>query len=65
MLKHFALLYLKRKNQKYNSTKMGLANIQSRYKLLTDQEIIVTESEDYFIVKLPIITNQLHENTNN
>jgi len=56
---------LQKKNQKYNSTKMGLSNIQSRYNLLTEQEIKVIESDDYFIVKLPIITNNRHEDINN
>ncbi len=46
---------LQKKTQNYNSTKMGLANIRSRYKLLVDQEIEVHETQDNFIVRLPII----------
>jgi len=46
---------LQKKNQQYNSTKMGLANIKSRYSLLAEQEIKVQETEDSFIVSLPII----------
>jgi len=48
---------LQKKDQQYNSTKMGLANIQSRYRLLINAEIIIEESEDSFTVKLPIIEN--------
>jgi len=46
---------LQKKNQQYNSTKMGLANIKSRYNLLVDQEIIVEETAEHFTVSLPII----------
>jgi len=48
---------LQKKTQEYNSTKMGLANIRSRYKLLVNKDIYVEESEDFFIVKLPLINN--------
>lgn len=48
---------LQKKEQQYNSTKMGLANIRSRYKLLVGEEILVEETEDAFTVKLPIIEN--------
>jgi len=54
---------LQKKDQNYSSTKLGLANIRSRYKLLIEQDIDVVESETEFIVKLPIITNKLHEDT--
>jgi len=54
---------LQRKTQKYNSTKLGLANISSRYKLLAHKEIEVIEDDHFFCVKLPIIKNILHENT--
>lgn len=46
---------LQKKDQLYNSTKLGLANIKSRYKLLANREIEVEESTKFFIVKLPII----------
>ena len=48
---------LQKKMQNYSSTKLGLSNIRSRYKLLAAQEIKVIESEEHFIVKLPIIKN--------
>ena len=50
---------LQKKNQSYNSTKMGLANIRSRYELLVDKQIIVEETTETFIVKLPLIKNEL------
>ena len=37
------------------STKTGLSNIRSRYKLLVNKDIEVIESDEEFIVKLPII----------
>jgi len=48
---------LQKKEQQYNSTKMGLANIRSRYRLLVGEEILVEETADAFTVKLPIIEN--------
>jgi len=56
---------LQKKDQKYNSTKLGLANIKSRYNLLINKEIEVIETEEYFTVKLPIILNQLNAHTDN
>ena len=49
---------LQKKNQVYNSTKLGLANIKSRYKLLANKEIKVVESAEQFKVYLPIIINE-------
>jgi len=46
---------LQKKSQQYNSTKMGLANIKSRYSLLVDQEISIKETQGQFSVSLPII----------
>lgn len=54
---------LQKKNQQYNSTKMGLANIRSRYNLIAEKNIIVEENEDYFIVKLPLIKNTAYAHT--
>lgn len=36
------------------STRIGLKNLRTRYKLLCKQNIIVTEQKDDFIVKLPL-----------
>jgi len=55
---------LQRKNQEYNSTKLGLANIKSRYELLADKQIKVKETKDAFTVYLPIITNLDYEDIN-
>jgi len=49
---------LQKKDQNYGSTKLGLANIKSRYKLLVNRQIKVIEDSSSFIVKLPIIKNQ-------
>lgn len=54
---------LQKKNQTYNSTKMGLENIRSRYKLLADKNIIVQKDDNHFTIHLPIIKNTLHANT--
>lgn len=35
---------------------IGLENIQKRYDLIGDRSIVVSESDDMFIVKIPIIT---------
>lgn len=53
---------LQRKDQQYSSTKLGLKNIESRYSLLAEKNIIIEETETEFIVKLPIIQN--NEDTN-
>ena len=55
---------LQKKNQSYNSTKLGLSNIRSRYELLANKEIRVVENESNFKVYLPIITNQEYADIN-
>jgi len=52
---------LQKKDQNYGSTKLGLANIKSRYKLLVNKNIEVIENAESFIVKLPIIKHMDHE----
>lgn len=52
---------LQKKDQNYGSTKLGLENIRSRYKLLINKNIKVIENEQSFIVKLPIIKHSDHE----
>ncbi len=47
---------LQRLNYNIPSTCTGLKNIKCRYKLLSDQAITVTETEDQFIVKLPLLS---------
>lgn len=50
---------LQKKNQVMDSTGVGLKNIQDRYRMLTDKEVEVIASQQYFTVALPII--ELHE----
>ncbi len=38
-----------------HSTKIGLENINKRYKLLTQKEILIADTTDFFEVKLPLI----------
>ncbi len=37
------------------SSRIGLANLQERYKLTTNRDIIITEEEEYFVVRLPVL----------
>jgi two-component system LytT family sensor kinase len=46
---------LQRKNQVMDSTGVGLENIQNRYRMLTDKEVELIASQQYFTVALPII----------
>ncbi len=47
-----------------NSTGVGLANIVSRYNLLTSRNVFVEKSETFFRVKLPILTEKINTMTN-
>lgn len=49
---------LQKKDQIFSTTKLGLANIKSRYQLLINKNIFIVESKDSFKVKLPIIKNK-------
>lgn len=44
---------LQRKNQVMHSTGVGLENIRQRYKILTGTDIVVSETDGFFTVKLP------------
>jgi LytS/YehU family sensor histidine kinase len=46
---------LQKKNQVMDSTGVGLQNIQNRYRMLTDKEVGLIASQQYFTVALPII----------
>ena len=46
---------LQRKSVVKDSGGIGLSNIRSRYKFLTDKEPVVEETADEFIVKIPLI----------
>jgi two-component system LytT family sensor kinase len=39
------------------STHMGLDNIRSRYKTLSDQEVLIEETDNEFSVSIPLINN--------
>lgn len=46
---------LQRKNQVMDSTGVGLENIRTRYRMLTEQEVEVIVSREYFTVLLPMV----------
>jgi len=48
---------LQRKNTKADSLKIGLENINKRYSFLADQHILVEETNEAFIVKIPLLNN--------
>jgi hypothetical protein len=55
------------KNRKtiiHDSTGIGLDNIRQRYELISGKRILVEETELDFIVKLPFLKRQDHENFN-
>ncbi len=41
-----------------HSNKLGINNIQSRYSHLTDKKVIIKKTEDYYLVKLPLLNNK-------
>lgn len=46
---------IQRKNILGNSTQKGLLNLSERVKLILDKDLVISESNDEFVVKLPII----------
>ncbi|GAB4491974.1 MAG: hypothetical protein OHK0019_13000 [Saprospiraceae bacterium] len=46
---------LQKKNQVMDSTGVGIQNIKDRYRMLTDKEVEVIASQQYFTVALPAI----------
>jgi sensor histidine kinase YesM len=42
-----------------SSTGLGLDNIRSRYRFLTDKEVVIVETEEKFLVKIPLIPDEL------
>lgn len=46
---------LRKKNNVADSTGVGLENIKSRYKFLSDKGVVIMQENDFFIVKIPII----------
>jgi len=49
---------LRRKLQQQPSTGVGLQNIRNRYAFFTRQEVEINETEDYFVVGLPLMPAQ-------
>lgn len=47
---------VKKKGAIESSTKLGLENIRSQYQLQTRESVIITEDEQFFTVKLPILS---------
>ncbi|MEO1049224.1 MAG: histidine kinase [Bacteroidota bacterium] len=48
---------LQKKHSEVKSTKIGLENINKRYCYETKREIVVKEDEQFFVVKLPVLTS--------
>ena len=46
---------IQRKTLRNPSSKIGLQNLKERYRLLTKQEITISEDDNFFIVTLPIL----------
>ncbi|MEO7768330.1 MAG: histidine kinase, partial [Ferruginibacter sp.] len=46
---------IKRKVLRKPSSKIGLRNLQERYKLITDQEFTIAEQDNKFVVHLPLL----------
>jgi sensor histidine kinase YesM len=52
---------IQKKNKEYIiSTKIGLANIASKYKLINKSDIIINNDGKYFVVSLPLIPNDTY-----
>jgi len=49
---------LREKEQKEESTQIGLKNIQNRYRFLTDREVVIEKNSDEFRVKIPLLELQ-------
>ncbi len=50
---------LQAREQMKESAGIGLANIVQRYSLLTKQNVFIEKSEDFFRVKIPILTQKI------
>jgi len=40
---------------KISSTNVGLENLESRYRFLTDKKVLITKTKDKFVVKVPLL----------
>ena len=50
---------LQKKEVLNNSVQIGLANIKSRYEFLTEKGFIIEENDKEFIVKIPLMSDEL------
>jgi hypothetical protein len=46
---------LQKKETIQSPTKMGLENIKQRYAFISDNEVVIEETNKYFMVALPIL----------
>src|SRR4030095_753385 len=46
---------VKRKTLRRASSKIGLSNLNERYKLITDKEIVIEQNDKDFVVSLPVL----------
>lgn len=46
---------LNKKDQQEKNSKIGLENLNNRYKLLLNKEIKIIQTEDFFIVELQLL----------
>jgi LytS/YehU family sensor histidine kinase len=46
---------LQRKPQENNSSRIGLQNIKNRYEFLSDNNVEISETNQFFEVKLPLL----------
>ncbi len=46
---------VRRKGAHEDSTRLGLENLRSQYQLQTEKSVIITQDEDFFTVKLPVL----------
>ena len=46
---------LQKKNSSEVTTRLGLRTIIKRYRFITEREVIVTKTQEEFIVKIPLI----------
>ncbi len=56
---------LQKKKILESKDKIGLDNIKSRYQILSDKPVIIEESDEKFVVKIPLIYTSKHDHINN
>ncbi len=58
MLENYLMIHnsIRRRQVPEPSTRLGLQNIIERYRLLTNSPVLIEETEDVFVVKIPILS---------